>query len=145
MYERDMTPMDFRAINRAVSRRAASGAPDAATMQALRPALWLLWRTGPRAEEMRRARWHGYAPASNRLQSGAKAQEVSIDLAARAARLLRWHYDRRDASQPVIFPGPDGREWSMQILHTTFAEAVALVLLPSLSIRAIRLAHAGLR
>jgi hypothetical protein len=39
MYEREITPMDFRAINRAVSLRAASAAPDAATMRALRPAL----------------------------------------------------------------------------------------------------------
>jgi integrase len=143
MYERDMTPMDFRAINRAVSRRAVSAAPDAPTMRAFRPALWFLWLTGARAEEMRRARWHQWA--GDRLRVGAKGQEVSIQLDARAAGLLRWLHDRRDPGQPVIFPGSDGREWSMQALHAAFAEAVKLALLPSLSIRAIRLAHAGLR
>jgi hypothetical protein len=39
----------------------------------------------------------------------------------------------------------DGREWTMPPPHATFAEAVALALLPPLSIRAIRLAHAGQR
>jgi hypothetical protein len=145
MYERDMTAMDFRAINRAVSRRAVSGGPDAAAMRALRPALWFLWLTGARAEEMRRARGHGYAPESQRLRIGAKGQEVSIALGSRAARLLRWLHARHQPGQPVIFPGPDGCEWPMALLHATFAEAVALALLPPLSIRAIRLAHAGLQ
>jgi len=77
MYERDMTAMDFRAINRAVSRRAVSGGPDAAAMRALRPALWFLWFTGARAEEMRRARWH--QRAGDRLRVGAKGQDVAIE------------------------------------------------------------------
>jgi integrase len=139
MYERDLTPMDFRAINRAVSRRAAS----CPTMRALRPAIWFLWLTGARAEEMRRARWHQWG--GDRLLVGAKGREVSIELDPRARRLLRWLHDQGDPDQPVIFPGPDGREWSMQALHAAFAEAGKLALLPPLSIRAIRLAHAGLR
>jgi hypothetical protein len=84
-------------------------------------------------------------PASQRLRIGAKGQEVSIALDRRAVRLLRWLHDRRDPGQPVIFPGPDGRAWPMALLHESFAQAVALALLPRLSIRAIRLAHAGLR
>jgi hypothetical protein len=94
---------------------------------------------------MRRARWHGYARESQRLRIGAKGQEVSIALDPRMARLLRWLHARRQPGQPVIFPGPDGREWPMALLHATFAKAVTLALLPPLSIRAIRLAHAGLR
>jgi hypothetical protein len=40
MYERDKTAMGFRAINRAVSQRDASAAPDAEALRLLRPSLW---------------------------------------------------------------------------------------------------------
>jgi hypothetical protein len=83
-------------------------------------------------------------PESQRLWIGAKGRALAITLDARAAGLFRWLHARRQPGQPVIFPGPDGREWPMALLHATFAEAVKLALLPPLSIRAIRLAHAGM-
>jgi integrase len=142
MQEREITAMDFRAINRAVSRRAASSAPDAAAMQALRPALWFPWFSGARVEEMRFAHWDEFKPARARLVVHARGKERVLDLGPQASALLRWLEDRRPPGQRCIFPAPDGNRWELAEVHVLFAEAVALAHLPRLSIRAIRLAHA---
>jgi integrase len=143
MYEREITPMDFRAINRAVSRRAASGAPDAKAMRALRPALWFLWLSGARVEEMRFAHWDEFRPVRARLVVHARGKDRVLDLSPQACKFLRWLQDRRPPGQRCIFPGPEGNRWDLAEVHAMFAQAVALAYLPRLSIRAIRLAHAG--
>jgi hypothetical protein len=116
MDEREISPMDFRAINRVVSRRAASKSPDAASMRLLRRALWFLWLTGARVDEMRWAYWDNYKPEARRLVVFIGRTERVLDLGPRAGRFLRWLHGRRNGRH--ICPAPNGSAWKMPQLRT---------------------------